>query len=175
MPTEPVILIKMLICLVFLAVINITDIKGYKIKNRDIVIMIAAGLVLNLFSNSIRGSLLGMLLPLVLFPLFALKMLGAGDIKALCAIGSVVGIELSVMTVLLSFVSGGIMAIGFMAFNKNFIERIKYLYIYIKTCFVMRRVCKYEYGGGEKSYFRFSYAITAGTVLTFVNYYLNIL
>ena len=163
MPTEPVILIKMLICLVFLAVINTTDIKGYKIKNRDIVIMIAAGLVLNLFSNSIRESLLGMLLPLVLFPLFALKMLGAGDIKALCAIGSVVGIELRIM------------AIGFMAFNKNFIERIKYLYIYIKTCFVMRRVCKYEYGGGEKSYFRFSYAITAGTVLTFVNYYLNIL
>lgn len=116
-----------------------------------------------------------MLIPLVLFPLYALKMLGAGDIKALCSIGAVVGFKLSVMTMLLTFVSGGIIALGFMLFNKNFIERFKNLFNYFKMIFYTRHIEKYSYGGSEKSYFRFSFAITAGTIFAIVNNYLCII
>lgn len=164
-------LIRMLICLVFLIAINITDHKRYKIKNRDILITLLAGLVLGAISHTFGGSICGMLLPLVLFPLFAVKMLGAGDVKALCAIGAVVGFKMSAMTLILSFISGGIIALGFMLINKNFIARIKYLIQYLKKCFIMRKLEKYNFGGDGKSHFRFSYAITAGTVLAFVNYY----
>ena len=113
--------IKILICAVFLILINITDIKGFKIKNKVVLPTIIIGLIYGLISNSFLDSIYGLLIPLVLFPLYALKMLGAGDVKALCAIGSVLGFKLSVMTMLLTFVSGGVIALGFMHFSpRNF-------------------------------------------------------
>ena len=166
---------KILICAVFLILINITDIKGFKIKNKVVLPTIIIGLIYGLICNSFLDSIYGMLIPLVLFPLYALKMLGAGDVKALCAVGTVLGFKLSVMTLLLTFVSGGASALGFMLYNKNFAERFKNLFLYLKMSFFMRKMDKYNYGGGEKSYFRFSFAITAGTILAIVNYYLCII
>lgn len=166
---------KILICVVFLSAINITDIKGFKIKNKIVLPTIIIGLICGIVQGSFLDSLYGMLIPLVLFPLYALKMLGAGDVKALCAIGTVLGFKLSVMTMLLTFISGGIIALGFMLFNKNFVERFQNLFNYLKMTFFMRKIYKYNYGGSEKSYFRFSFAITAGTILAIVNNYLCII
>jgi len=168
-------IVKSIICAVFLVLINITDIKGFKIKNKVVLPTIIIGLIYGLICNSFLDSIYGMLIPLVLFPLYALKMLGAGDVKALCAVGAVLGFKLSVMTLLLTFVSGGVIALGFMLFNKNFKERFKNLFLYLKMSFFMRKMDKYNYGGGEKSYFRFSFAITTGTILAIVNYYLCII
>ncbi|MBQ7975285.1 MAG: prepilin peptidase [Clostridia bacterium] len=168
-------IVKSIICAVFLVLINITDIKGFKIKNKVVLPTIIIGLIYGLISNSFLDSIYGMLIPLVLFPLYALKMLGAGDVKALCAVGAVLGFKLSVMTLLLTFVSGGVIALGFMLFNKNFKERFKNLFLYLKMSFFMRKMDKYNYGGGEKSYFRFSFAITTGTILAIVNNYLFII
>lgn len=167
--------IKILICALFLVLINITDIKGFKIKNKVVLPTIIIGLIYGIICNSFLDSVYGMLIPLVLFPLYALKMLGAGDVKALCAIGTVLGFKLSVMTMLLTFVAGGVIALGFMLYNKNFAERFKNLFQYVKMSFFMRKMEKYNYGGSEKSYFRFSYAITAGTILAIVNYYMCII
>lgn len=166
---------KIIICAVFLILINFTDIKGFKIKNKVVLPTIIIGLIYGTICNSFLDSVYGMLIPLVLFPLYALKMLGAGDVKALCAIGTVLGFKLSVMTMLLTFVSGGVIALGFMLFNKNFVERFKNLFNYLKMSFFMRKMDKYNYGGSEKSYFRFSFAITTGTILAIVNYYLCII
>jgi len=167
--------IKIIICAVFLILINITDFKGYKIKNKFVFPTVFIGIILGLINNSFSDSIYGMLIPLVLFPFYALRMLGAGDVKALCAIGAVLGFKLGVMTMLLAFVAGGIIAVVFLVFNKNFVQRFKYLFDYLKTCFISRKVLKYNFGGGEKSYFRFSYAITTGTILAIVNSYLCII
>lgn len=167
--------IKILICMVFLIAINITDIKEYKIKNKIVLPMIVIGLAIGLIGNTITDSIMGMLLPLVLFPLFALKMLGAGDIKALCAIGAVVGLKASVMTLILTFLSGGLIALGFMICRSNFLNRMRYLWGYIKLCFLTKRLQRYDFGGGQNGHFRFAYAIALGTVLMFVNEYLHII
>ncbi len=168
-------LIKVILCLAFLTVINITDIKEYKIKNKIVLPVAAIGLIIGLISNMLTDSILGMVLPLILFPLYALNMLGAGDIKALCAIGAVVGLKASAMTLIFTFISGGIIALGFMICRLNFLERIKYLWTYIKTCFWTKKLQKYDFGGGQNGHFRFSYAITLGTILMFVNEYLHII
>ena len=166
---------KIIMCATFLMIINITDIAGYKIKNNVVLPAIIMGLVCGTIQSSLLDSIYGMLIPLVLFPLYALKMLGAGDVKALCAIGAILGFKLSVMTMLLTFISGGVIALVFMLFNKNFVERFKRLFDYLKISFLTRKIEKYNYGGSEKSYFRFSFAITAGTVLAIVNNYLCII
>ena len=166
---------KIIICIAFLIAINITDIIGFKIKNKVVLPTIIIGLIYGIICDNFLDSMYGLLIPLVLFPLYALKMLGAGDVKALCAIGTVLGFELSVMTMMLTFVSGGVIALGFMLFNKNFIERFKNLFNYLKMSFFLGKMDKYNYGGSEKSYFRFSFAITTGTILAIVNYYLCII
>lgn len=168
-------IIKITICTFFLIIINVTDIGGYKIKNKVVLPTIIIGLICGLIFKSFLDSVYGMLIPLVLFPLYALKMLGAGDVKALCAIGSVLGFKLSVMTMMLTFVSGGVIALGFMLLNKNFVARFKNLFNYFKRLLFVRKIENYNYGGDKKSYFRFSLAITAGTILAIVNNYLCII
>ena len=168
-------LIKILICTVFLVIINISDIKKFKIKNKFVLITIIFGLIYGLICKSFLDSIYGLLIPLVLFPLYALKMLGAGDIKALCALGAVLGFKLSIMTMLMTFVSGGVIAFFFMLFNKNFSVRFNNLVNYLKSVFLTGKIERYNYGGGEKSFFSFSYAITVGTILAVFNYYFCII
>ena len=161
--------IKYLICTIFLIAINYCDIKYYKIKNILVLPLVVAGLIIGIINGNILDCLYGMLIPLILFSLYALKMLGAGDVKALCALGAVFGFKMSIQIMIFTMISGGIIALAFMLCNKNFIERFKYLFKYLKTCFLTRKLLKYDFGGEEKSYFRFSYAITTGTVLAVIN------
>ena len=170
-----IMVIKILIIAGFLLAINITDFKEFKIKNKIVLPVVILGLILGFINKAFFDSLSGLLFPLILFPLFALKMLGAGDIKALCAIGAVVGLKMSILTVMYSFLCGGIIAVGFMVINANFLSRMKYFWNYLKICFATRSLQKYNFGGGDKSYFRFAYAVTAGTILTFVNEYIHII
>ena len=160
--------IRILVLAVFLVLINMSDIKGYKIKNKIVFPTVIAGLVIGIITSAFLDSLYGMLIPLVLFPLYALRMLGAGDVKALCAVGAIVGFDMSVKTMLLSFIAGGVIAFVFMLCNRNFKERFGNLFRYIKMCIITRSLSSYDFGGTEKSYFRFSYAITAGTILAYI-------
>lgn len=168
-------IIKTILTFIFLAVINFSDIKEYKIKNKEVVPLLVFGLILGIVSGNFTDCLTGMLLPLVLFPLFALKMLGAGDIKAFCALGAVWGLKTSASIMMFSFVSGGIIAFGFMLANRNFKQRFLNLFIWIMNLFCTKKLSTYDYGGKEKSYFRFSYAITLGVICAVVNNYFCII
>lgn len=168
------IVLKILVCFAFLVAITISDVKEYKIKNKIILPMLIAGLILGVITKNITDCMFGMLLPLVLLPLYVLKMLGAGDVKALCAIGAVVGFEKIAMTLIFTFISGGIIAFVFLLVCNNFIDRMKYFYGYLKMCFFTKSIQKYDFGGNDKGYFRFAYAITAGTILMFINEYINV-
>ena len=73
----------------------VQDIKQRKIKNATVLMCLAAGIIFSLVPQgpcTLKNSLIGAAIPLVLFPFFALKMLGAGDIKAFCALGAVFGL-----------------------------------------------------------------------------------
>ena len=165
---------KIVVTAIFLIIINITDVREFKIKNKTVVPFMIIGIIIGIINKTVSDSLTGLVLPLLLFPLFALKMLGAGDIKALCAIGAVVGFKMSLSTMIFTFLAGGVIGIGFMAVNSNLLSRIKYLGAYLRMCFLTRTMQKYDFGGYNKSYFRFAYAITAGTILMFVNEFVHI-
>ena len=68
------------------------DLRSGKVPNLWILLTLLGGIVLRFISKEGFRSqtAAGILLPLVLlFPLFYLQMLGAGDIKLFCALGSV--------------------------------------------------------------------------------------
>jgi len=82
-----------IVVLIVLALV--CDIHERKIKNSITFPFIIAGLMINTISDGMRGlaySVTGMVLPVIILLLFyILRMLGAGDIKLFCSIGSILG------------------------------------------------------------------------------------
>ena len=161
-------LIQYGIGIAFVTAAVIRDIKEYKIKNKSVLVCIALGITLSFFPQSPCSplqSVLGILVPLVLFPLFALRMLGAGDIKAFCALGAVFGAFEVLKIMAASFICGGIIALGFMFFRSNGAARVKNFFCYIKSCFMMRQIVSYDGIAQKDAVFRFAYAIAAGLIV----------
>jgi prepilin peptidase CpaA len=148
------------------------DIGSYKIRNITSVIGLAAGLVLNLILDGPKGLLLSIFaagIPFVLLiTFFALRMLGAGDIKLFCAIGAVMGIRFILMTMIFSFLSGGIIAIILIIIRGNCSDRLRHLAEYIKACFLTRSFQPYTdfNNKNDGSKFHFSIAIAVGCIIT---------
>ena len=149
----------------------ICDFRTYKIDNRLIVVFLAAGILTGLVQGGLSGllsSLLGASLPLLLlFWLYLLRMLGAGDIKLFCSIGAVAGIGFITWCIAWSFLAGGLTALAVMLARRNVIQRFRYLGSYLKACFLSGSILEYseisDQSGGAK--FHFSLAIAFGTAI----------
>jgi prepilin peptidase CpaA len=154
-----------------MALALVSDFRTYRIKNIIIGLFLAAGLLTNLLYtgfSGIIGYILAALLPAVLLLVFfALRMLGAGDIKLFCAIGAIMGVRFVLFSMAYSFLAGGIMAIIIMLFNKNFKQRALYLLSYLKTCFLTLSLKPYTdfLDKTDGSKFRFSLAIACGSMI----------
>lgn len=160
-------IIKILLCLAFSLFNNYTDWKSYKIRNKAVILFSAAGVGFNLFSLGRAGaisSVFGGGIMLCLFPLFALRMLGAGDVKALMGIGFMLGFPLSVYALIYSILGGGILALLALIFRKNAKTRFKYFFSYLKVCIKTWSLQPYtlEMDSADKGNFRFSFGITVG-------------
>lgn len=153
--------------LLILAIIN--DTLNSKIKNKLLLFFVIAGFSTGLATGGLEGlagSVAGAAIPLVLlFILYALKMLGAGDIKLMCTIGAIGGTGLVLPSMAYSFLAGGIIAAIILIIRKNAGERASYFFNYVKACFLCRSIIPYtdfaDKSDGAK--FRFSYAIACGT------------
>ncbi|MFZ5353242.1 MAG: A24 family peptidase [Bacillota bacterium] len=170
-----------LVEILFLLCISVvSDALTYKIKNQIVISFLLVGFATNtvLFGfGGIRASLAGAVLPVILlFVLFVLRMLGAGDIKLLSALGAIAGYPLILKILPVVFISGGIIALLIMIFRKNAKQRFKHLVMYLKLCLVTLSIQPYTDFGVKKdgSKLRFSYAIAVGTVITIIGEYYGI-
>jgi len=169
------VIVNYTIATLFICIAVITDYMEYKIKNISVLMFSAIGVLVNAVMSGMDGifdSFCGLLIPLLLFPLFMLKMLGAGDIKALCAIGSIVGLKTSIYTVLFSFIAGGAIALMYMILRKNAWYRMKQFGKYVSLCFLTQTLQPYGEFTDEKSGFRFILGISGGFLLAilWINY-----
>ncbi len=157
-----------------IAMALISDIRTYKIKNAIIVIFLTAGFLTNSIASGLSGlagSLLATALPIpLLLIFFALRMLGAGDIKLFCTIGAIAGVRFVLYAMAYSFIAGGIIACSIMLTNKSFRARGSYLACYLKTCFLTCSLQPYTdfSDKNDKARFRFSYAIACGVAIAFI-------
>jgi len=97
------------------------DIFVKKIPNWLILFGLAGGLILNgLHSLSqLYNSLLGFVLGVaILFIPFAMGWVGAGDVKYLGVVGSLLGYQLLPRVLFYSALAGGLLAIGFVIYNR---------------------------------------------------------
>lgn len=152
----------------------ISDFLRYKVKNILIAVFASIGLMTNIFFGGLSnmgGYIFAILLPaLLLFVLFALRMLGAGDIKLFCAVGAIMGTFFVLTSILYSFLCGGIIAFFIMLLKRNFKQRALYLVSYLKESFLTMSLKSYtnfdDKADGSK--FRFSIAIACGCLIELI-------
>ncbi|WP_211462708.1 A24 family peptidase [Collimonas silvisoli] len=112
------------VLIALLIVASVCDFRVYKIPNWLTASGTAFGLIYNTaapisphagFPWAFEGMLLGLLMML---PLYALKVMGAGDVKLMAMVGAFLGVPAILYAVLCTFIVGGIAALGFALFNR---------------------------------------------------------
>lgn len=163
---------KILLCLLYSLYNNYTDWKTYRLHNRAFLLFFALGIAVNAFAGGLGGvkdALLGGALMLILLPLFALRFMGAGDIKALIGVGTMLGFPAAAWSLAFSLIAAGVLAAGAMLLRGNARRRFRYLWEYLKSCWLTRGVLPYPEEARQKDgLIRFSFAITAGLLIQLV-------
>lgn len=107
-----------------LIVASVSDYRTYKIPNWLTVSGMVFGLIYSTagpaslhtgFLWALGGLLFGLL---VMLPLYALKAMGAGDVKLMAMVGAFLGVSDTFHAVIFTFIVGGIAALAFALFNK---------------------------------------------------------
>ena len=170
--------LQFLLCFLFCLAANWTDHCTLRIPNKIILWSAASGLVVQIFLYGWTGVLqwAGGLLPaFVLLPFFALRMLGAGDIKLLSTLGGILGIKWGALLIVFSLLSSGLIGIIILIRYGIFVQRFRVLGEYFRSCFLSRTILSYEDANQPMNHdgkFAFSYGVTLGVLcITFIYYF----
>lgn len=133
-------------CLLMIPIV-FCDIKYHKIPNKLIILGMVSSCVGRLWEKGFIGlgmSLGCMLIPfLLLFPLFVMRMIGAGDIKLFCMLAFMMTPEQIIYLLFYACLIGGIWAVIKMIRNKSFISRFLYLKNYVARSVMLGEKEKY--------------------------------
>ena len=132
-----------------------TDYRQNRIPNWIIVF----GLISGCFISYIYGGigmllegLLGMVLPIVLlYPVFVIGGMGAGDLKLFAVVGSYLGIKGITISFVSAFIVGATISLVKMLCFRNFKERIYYFFSYLSDLFIEGKWQLYETSKGQSS------------------------
>ncbi len=162
---------KFALCLPFCLAANWIDWKTYKIPNRLVVALMLTGLMIQSVTAGPPGAVawfMGLLPAFLLLPFFALRMLGAGDIKLLSALGGLLGIHIAFLLIAFSIVVSGVIGIVVLFVRGSFSARFRVLWQYLKSCLLLRTILPYTSGNKDAESdgkFAFSFGITGGLLL----------
>jgi prepilin peptidase CpaA len=149
-----------------------SDIRHYKIRNKLTFTFMIIGLVTGFVLDGTDGlfdSFLGIAAPFViLILLYALRMLGAGDIKLFSAIGAVLGFREVIQIMAYSFLAGGVIAAIIVIAGKNAKRRFLYMFNYLKCTFLSKSIQPYTDFEQKDDKFKMAYAIGCGVIIFIV-------
>lgn len=125
------------LAVIMAAVSMVMDLRTAKIDNGWVAFCLCTGLVTRLLqegTGGFFGCLCGIILPAVLLGwLFTMRMLGAGDIKLMCALGSILGTEKILKCIIYSFFIGAGISIAILISNGNISQRFLYFSQYVRN------------------------------------------
>ena len=160
-------ILRLSACVIFSLFNSYTDWKNYKIHNKAVLVFAVLSLISALICAGVSGvlnALAGLAIMLSLMPLYALRMLGAGDVKAMMAIGLMLGFPEAVRALCCIFLGSGVLAVCMMLLRKNAAERIGVFFGYLKLCFQSFSLLPYapRMDKNNDGSFRFSFGIALG-------------
>ena len=125
-----------------------TDLRTHRIANRWLLSFFLAALLARFALWGRAGvyqGLLGVVIPfLCLFPLFALRMMGAGDVKLLCVLGAIAGKKDIPGLMALSFLIGAVISAFLLLTRRNGRERFHVFIHYLYGCLKNRKISPYS-------------------------------
>ena len=137
--------------LVILAVGAWFDIREQRVPNWWCILACAAGVCLTWQTAAGKGSVWPLLLytarllvvAAVWFPLFRLRMIGAGDVKLMALIVGFLGFGTGVPVILYGFFIGAVLAFLKMLICRNLRQRLTFFFAYIRRLFLTKEVLPY--------------------------------
>lgn len=123
-----------LVLLLFWA--SVWDFYSGKIPNILIFMGCCYGMVNLIMGKDVIKFVLGIIFPIILlFPLYRIGVIGAGDIKLFSMIGFYFSFMEVIFCIFMAFLLGALVSVISFVRNDNFLERISYLFSYLKDCF----------------------------------------
>lgn len=159
------------VCLVLLIASGAVamDLRFEKVWNPWIWLGWGCGFLCQLLERGIQGIIdfaAGGILPiLLLFPLFLFRMLGAGDIKLLSALGGFLGCRGILLVLAFSFLWGGLLSAGFLLVCKNGRERLCFLGNYVRDYLRTGIRTPYRQKGRQAEHIHFTIPILLGMLM----------
>ena len=145
------------------------DLRSMKISNRLIFIGLAISLTQRVFTEGMGGFLSGLILislpVILLYLLFLVGALGAGDIKLFSLIGGFVNLKELMWCIVFAFIFGGLFSLGKMLYYRVFFSSIQNAIQYFVAIFHGDRT-PYQPRSMKKGRIHFSLAILFGLVAT---------
>lgn len=140
-------MLKPLYLCTILGICALTDIREKKIKNRWILAGFI-GFVVSMLMGWNRAVIiesvsLMCLFAIILFPLYCLRMLGAGDVKLLCMSALYISIHTLWIFLLATALTAGIGSLVKLIFYGNLGKRMKFFYQYAKGVYLSKTVEEY--------------------------------
>jgi len=148
--------VKILIILVLLSFIAaVLDYFKGKIPNFLIVIGCCYGLIRMIYYHDFLNSIPGILFPIIiLFPLYKIGVIGAGDIKLFSMLGFYFTFMETIFCIFSAFLLGAIISMFSFLRYGNFVERISYLFSYLSESFLTGHFRYYYSNANTGSEFR---------------------
>lgn len=157
--------------LLLLTIAVATDITSGRISNRLICLGIVTGFFFRIWESGARGlfsSVIQIIIPVVvLFLLFLMRALGAGDIKLFSMIGSIWSFQVLYYCMIFSFLVGAVLSLVRLLYQKNLFTRLIYFCRYVQEAFETRSIKTYDrQSDGKQNIIHFSIAIMTGFCIT---------
>lgn len=144
------------------------DLRSDKVSNPWIVQGYLLGILWQIWLFGARGLadfLTGALLPLaLLFPLFYLRMLGAGDLKLLSVIGGFLGPLQVLCCMKYVFFCGAVLALALLIARRNLGGRLHYFSLYLWKFIQTGEVLPYGKKGKRPENFHFTVPVLLGVL-----------
>ncbi|MDD5067781.1 MAG: A24 family peptidase [bacterium] len=160
---------KIILLMIVLLVSGITDLLRKKVYNIVTFPGIIMGLLLGLYYNGPYGLLdsgLGFILASFIFlALYIWAGFGAGDVKLMMAVGSIVGMKLIFDFILYSAIMGGVMAVIVMIRNRVFLPSMKNVLRFFLFLIPKMRLVPEPLTPGDSFTVPYAYAISMGSLL----------
>lgn len=145
------------------------DLAASKIDNWWTLGNLAFGLILALLRGGAAGllsALAGAALPLLLlWGLYRLRMLGAGDIKLFMALGTSLGTRGILRCIGAAFLLGAIYSFVSLLLTGALFRRLRALAAYARECLTWRKLLPYREDEGREGTFPFAVAILGAVLL----------
>lgn len=157
----------MLSGLTLLSIAAVTDIQSLRISNRLIVSGLFLGCFFQILELGVKGIgvfLLNVSIPVILlYLLFLIRALGAGDIKLFSMIGGIWGLQVLCITIAVSFLVAAAMSLCKILYHRNLISRLRVFREYTERVLACRTLLEYPQDfQGNQHIIHFSIAILVG-------------